>query len=67
MKSTRLKKIRLSRETLIKLDPEHLAGVAGAGPTGVTVCITACVGSCIASCACGGTARCTATNCSGCC
>jgi len=61
-KKAQIKKIRLHRETLRQLDREDLDGLHGG-----LVTYSACHGSCMASCACGGTALCTNTNCSGCC
>ena len=61
MKKTAIRKIRLSRETLRQLDPSQLTEPQG----GATLSV--CNGSCMASCVCGGTLRCTNTNCSGCC
>jgi hypothetical protein len=67
MKIKDRKRIHLSRETLMQLESRQLADALGLGPTAVTVCRTACVQSCMASCVCGGTARCTVTNCTTCC
>ncbi|HEY0511048.1 MAG TPA: hypothetical protein VGH73_04035 [Thermoanaerobaculia bacterium] len=60
MKKT-VRKIRLHRETLRQLDPEQLTAPIG----GATISV--CHGSCIASCVCGGSLRCTASNCSSAC